>query len=80
MKARLFSLNVWDFFKGLILAVITAIITFITNELSAGSEFNTATFKRIGIAAVIAFLSYLIKNAFTNSNDQFATPEIKLST
>lgn len=75
MKAKFLTLNIRDFLKGLILALITAIITFLSNELSAGSAIDIHLLKRIGIASVIAFLSYLVKNFFTNSKDQILTPE-----
>lgn len=74
MKARLFKLNLRDFIKGLIVAVITAVLTFIISELQAGNPINSVL-KKIGITALITFFSYLLKNLFTNSNDEFATPE-----
>jgi uncharacterized membrane protein YvlD (DUF360 family) len=75
MKSKLFSLHVRDFVKGLILAVITGVITFLTNELQIGSTIDSNLFRRIGVAAIIAFLSYILKNYFTNSKDEFATKE-----
>lgn len=74
MKAKLFKLNFRDFIKGLIVAVITAVLTFIISELQAGNPINSVL-KKIGITALITFFSYLLKNLFTNSNDEFATPE-----
>jgi hypothetical protein len=76
-KAKLFMLNARDFFKGLVLAVITAIITFLANELQIGSSVDLSLLKRMGIAAVIAFLSYLVKNLLTNSKGDILTPEPK---
>jgi uncharacterized membrane protein len=75
MKAKLFSLNTKDFFKGLIVAVLTAIGTFLVNELQAGSVIDLTLLKRIGIAALIAFIAYIVKNLLTNSKDEFITPE-----
>jgi uncharacterized membrane protein YvlD (DUF360 family) len=75
MKAKFLSLNTRDFIKGLFLAIITAVITFLANELQIGSSVDITLFKRMGIAAVIAFLSYLVKNLFTNSKDQLLTKE-----
>jgi hypothetical protein len=76
-KAKLFMLNTRDFFKGLVLAIITAVITFLANELQIGSSVDLTLFKRMGIAAVIAFLSYLVKNLLTNSKGEILTPEPK---
>lgn len=75
MKSKLFSLNAKDFFKGLFLAIITAVVTFLTNELQIGSSVDITLLKRIGITAVIAFLSYLTKQFVTNSKDQIFTSE-----
>ena len=76
-KAKLFMLNARDFLKGLVVAVITAILTFLVNELQAGSSVDVDLFKRMGIAAVISFLSYLLKNLFTNSKGEMLTAEPK---
>jgi len=76
-KAKLFMLNAKDFFKGLIFAVITAVLTFIINELQIGSSIDIALLKRIGIASLIAFFSYILKNVLTNSKDEFLTSEPK---
>ena len=70
MKSRLFNLKLNDFVKGLILAVITGVITFLTDLTTTEIDW-----KKLAIASVIALLSYLVKNMFTNSNDQFMKPE-----
>jgi hypothetical protein len=75
MKTKLFTLHTRDILKGLILAIITAVVTLLVNELQAGSTFDIALLKKIGMAALIAFLSYLLKNFLTNSKDEFITPE-----
>jgi len=72
MKAGFFNLKTKDFIKGLILAVITAVITFLTDMLNLGVEFE---WKKILITSVIAMLSYLVKNLFTNSEDEFLKKE-----
>ena len=77
MKTKLFSLNARDFFKGLIVAIIAGVLTFVINELQAGTEINILLFKRMGITAIIAFLSYILKNLMTNSDDKLLTPEEK---
>ena len=71
MKSKFLRLHLNDFVKGLILAIITGLITILTNELQAGSAIDAAFWKRICIASVIAFLSYLVKNLFTNNSDEF---------
>lgn len=58
-----YSLDKKDFLKGLIVAVITPVITIITTSLDAGElVFN---WKAIGITALTAGLAYLVKNFLT---------------
>jgi hypothetical protein len=79
MKAKFLTLNKRDFFKGLIYSIITALLTFIVNELQIDSKIDFNLLRKIVIVTVIAFSSYLLKNLFTNSKDEFATkePEVK---
>jgi len=77
MKAKFLTLDSRDFLKGLIMAVIASVITFLVNELQTGSSIDVVLLKRIGITAVIAFLSYILKNFFTNSKDEFVKAEPK---
>jgi hypothetical protein len=77
MKSKLFNLDKNDFIKGLILAVLTAIVTFLTDFAATGAVINLDTLKKVGVAAAIALVSYLIKNLFTNSTGQVAKPEEK---
>ena len=72
MKAKLFTLKVKDFLKGLIVAVITALLTLILQALQSGTPMSV---KWILTNAAIALVSYLLKNLFTNSDDQFLTKE-----
>lgn len=58
-----FSLNFTDLAKGLLLAVISAVLTTIETSLSAGSL--TFDWKAIGIVAATTAVSYLAKNFFT---------------
>ena len=69
--SKRFWLNAKDFFKGLIVAIITAVLTFAVNELQTGSEMNETFWKRCLLSSGIAFLSYLLKNLFTNSEGKF---------
>jgi hypothetical protein len=60
-KQFTFSMN--DVWKGLLVAVITPVITIIMNSLEAGSL--TFNWKAIGITALTAGLAYVLKNFFT---------------
>ena len=73
MSSTYLSLNKKDFIKGLILAVLTAVISVVYTSIESGSlEFNV---KSIVIAALSAALAYIMKNALTNSDDQFLKKE-----
>ena len=75
MKSKLFNLNRRDFFKGLVVAILTAIITFLTDILQSGVVIDIDVLKRVAVASVIGFLSYILKNMLTNSEGQILTPE-----
>lgn len=76
MKSTFFSLNGKDLFKGLIIAIIGALITGLYELFQAGPfVFDWVTFKPIVFTAVAAGLSYLIKNLFQNSEGEVFTKE-----
>jgi hypothetical protein len=70
------KLNLGDFEKGLIVAVLTAVLTVIYQSVSQGSlVFNWTAIASTGLTAAIA---YVLKNLGTNSEGQFLTSEKKL--
>ena len=75
MKAKFLSLNARDFIKGAIVAVFTAIASFLYETINQDEVIDLLVLKRIGMIALAAFISYLAKNLFSNSNDQFLTKE-----
>ena len=75
MRSKLFLLNARDFLKGLVLAIITAVMTFLINELQTGAPIDYELAKRVGVTALIAFMSYVVKNFLTNSEGQLLTAE-----
>jgi VIT1/CCC1 family predicted Fe2+/Mn2+ transporter len=75
MKSNFLNLNLQDLGKGLIVAVIAAVLTFAYEALQAGTLFAPGTFKTVGMVALGAALSYLIKNLFTNSTGQILKSE-----
>jgi membrane protein implicated in regulation of membrane protease activity len=67
------NLNTKDFIKGLIVAVLSALIAGVLQLLQAGPfTLDWATFQPIVLAAVSAGLAYLSKNLFTNSGGEIA--------
>jgi len=75
MRSKFLTLNVRDFFKGLVLAVIAALITWAYEALQAGTLFAPGALKSMGMVALAAVLAYLVKNLLTNSEGKILTPE-----
>jgi len=65
MNSTLFNLNSNDFLKGLIMAVLTSVITVVYQTVEAGSL--VFDWKAIGTMALTSALAYIMKNLFTNS-------------
>jgi len=77
-KANFLSLNLRDLLKGAIVAVLTAVFATLTALLETGKLFEKASLPLIGAAALTAFLGYLTKNLFTNSQGEILTTEKKV--
>ena len=73
MNSSLFTLNSKDWAKGLVIAILTAIITVVYNTIQTGAL--VLDWKAISIAGISAALAYITKNLLTNSNDQLLTKE-----
>ena len=72
-SSKLFSINISDILKGLLMAVLTPAVYIIQSSLEAGEwSFN---WHNIAMAAVAGGVGYLVKNFFTplpNPNDNKA--------
>ena len=75
MQSEFGKLNLLDFGKGLLIAILTAIFAVIYTTVQAGSL--TFDLKAIGIAALSGGLAYISKNLLTNSNNQLLSEEPK---
>lgn len=73
MNSSIFTLNKADFLKGLIIAVLTAVITVAYNTVQTGTL--SFDWKAISTAAASAALAYIMKNLLTNSDDEFLKKE-----
>ena len=73
------TLGLKDLSKGFIMAVLTVIASGIYSALSATPvHFPTLSeLQTTGLMGLSAGMLYLIKNFFTNSNDEFMTKEPK---
>ena len=59
------KLNIQDLIKGLVVSILSAVITLILGLLQNGMSID---WKTVGITALIAGLSYILKN-FLSSSD-----------
>lgn len=69
MNSTFLNLNSSDFLKGLIMAVLSTVITIVYQTVEAGSL--VFDWKAIGTMALTTALAYIIKNLFTNSEGKF---------
>ncbi len=64
------KLNGKDLFKGMIVAALAVITASLSLILDAGALPTVAEWLQIAKVAGTAAVSYLLKNLFTNSNDE----------
>ena len=74
---NLFHLQLTDWEKALLVAVLTSPITVIYQSLLSGSF--DLDWKQLLAGAIAGGLGYLLKNFFTNSQGQFLTTEPTVS-
>jgi len=79
MEQKIFSeflkLKKADFFFFLLLSVITAVFTAGYNLLATATSLDDFNWQPVVLAGIVAFVAYLTKNLFTNSDGQPLTPE-----
>ena len=61
----MFSLNLRDFLKGAVLAILAPVLAIIITSIEAGQLIFD--WKLIGTTALAAFIAYLSKNFFTDT-------------
>ena len=75
MQSTFLNLNSSDFIKGLLMAVLSSVITVVYQTVEAGSL--TFDWKAIGTMAITSALAYIMKNLFTNSTGKLFATESK---
>jgi len=75
MNSTFLTLNSSDFLKGLIMAVLSTVITVVYQTVEAGSLIFD--WKSIGTMALTTALAYIMKNLFTNSAGKLFAKEQK---
>jgi hypothetical protein len=73
MQSTFLNLNASDFIKGLLMAVLSSVITIIYQTVEAGSL--VFDWKAIGTMALTSALAYIMKNLFTNSTGKLFAKE-----
>jgi hypothetical protein len=73
MNSTFLTLGSKDFIKGLLVAVLSAVITIVYNTIQNGSL--TFDWKTIGMTALTSAVAYIMKNLFSNSNGKFLKKE-----
>ena len=68
MNSTFLNINLNDLVKGLILAVLTSVLTIVYSTVEAGSL--AFDWKLITTTALTSALGYLLKNLLTNSEGQ----------
>lgn len=75
MGSTFLNLNTTDFLKGLLMAVLSSVITIVYQTVEAGSL--VFDWKAIGTMALTSGLAYIMKNLFTNSTGKIFASEQK---
>lgn len=75
MNSTFLTLNNSDFLKGLVMAVLSTVITVVYQTVEAGSL--VFDWKAIGTMALTTALAYIMKNLFTNSTGKLFAKEQK---
>ena len=77
MNAPMFKLNLSDVVKGLIVAVLAAVVTSLGHALNApGFDFATFDFSTLLSVALTAGLAYMSKNFLSDSAGNFGGMQI----
>lgn len=81
MNSKFLNLQINDLWKGLIVAVATALLTGIYNGIESGTiAFTWIWFKPIVLSSVGAGIAYILKNMLTNSEGKILKGEPKNET
>lgn len=78
MASKFLSINEIDIIKGFVVAILSASLTSLYNLLVAGTTVEKAQLIACWVAGITAWLGYLIKNVFKNSEWDYLKVEKKL--
>lgn len=75
MNSEFLKLKKSDFWKGLIVAVLTACFTGLSSAITNATDFASFNWQSVALASAGGFVAYIIKNLFTNSNGEMLKGE-----
>lgn len=75
MKSKYLTVNALDLVKGSIVAAGTVILSLLGTMIQSGAYLTEEQLIVAVKAGVLAAISYLVKNMFTNSNDELFKSE-----
>lgn len=77
MRSEFLKLKKADFWKGLIVAILTAGVTTLSTAIANANDFASFNWQSVVLAAAGGFVAYIVKNFFTNSEGQTFKQEAK---
>jgi len=79
-QSKFLRINLYDVAKGAILAALTALVASLIQVLDTGHLPDVAQIKTSALAALVAGLSYLLKNLLTNEENKFMKASVESPT
>lgn len=77
MNSQFLRLKKADFWKGLVVAVLTAGVTALSTAITNATDFASFNWQPVVLSSLGAFVAYLTKNIFTNSDGKILKNESK---
>lgn len=71
--SKLFKINLLDLLKGIVIAIISAILGYLYESLSNGKIIR---FREIGVVSLTSFLAYITNRFFSNSKGQYLKKDL----
>ena len=71
--SKLFKINLLDLLKGIVIAIISAILGYLYESLSNGKIIR---FREIGVVSLTSFLAYISNRFFSNSKGQYLKKDL----
>ena len=74
-QSEFLKLKSKDFWKGLVMAILSAAFTALTTALGSATGFDTFNWQMVVLGGVSGFAAYMLKNFFTNSDGEILKTE-----